>query len=154
MHSPGLPTVQTGGVSIYKTIYFRRLSTDNLMTDNQNQYRTLWEQLRRLFNLEVENARLLVTEKLTRLLSAIAFYAIVAVIITCVTIYITIGVANLIMEYVEPHWAYMLVASFYLILLLLLITLRKQLIINPIARFLSTVILDPPASGPKNDKQS
>lgn len=124
------------------------------MTDNQNQYRTLWEQLRRLFNLEVENARFLVTEKLTILLSSIAFYAIVAVIITCVTIFITIGVVNLILEHVEPHWAYMIVASFYLILLLLLIILRKQLIINPIARFLSTVILDPPVSKPKNDKQS
>ena len=68
------------------------------MTDNPNQYRTLWEQLRRLFNLEVENARFLVTEKLVVLLSSITFYAILAVIITCVTIFLTIGVVNLMLE--------------------------------------------------------
>ena len=125
------------------------------MTDNPNQYRTLWEQLRRLFNLEVENARFLVTEKLVVLLSSITFYAILAVIITCVTIFLTIGVVNLMLERVEPHWAYMIVAAFYLMLMLILIIFRRQLIINPIARFLSSVILDPPSATPhKNDTQS
>ncbi|MDE6306468.1 MAG: phage holin family protein [Muribaculaceae bacterium] len=125
------------------------------MTDNPNQYRTLWEQLRRLFNLEVENARFLVTEKLVVLLSSITFYAILAVIITCVTIFLTIGVVNLMLERVEPHWAYMIVAAFYLMLMLILIIFRRQLIINPIARFLSSVILDPPSATPhKNDTPS
>ena len=124
------------------------------MTDNPNQYRTLWEQLRRLFNLEVENARFLVTEKLVVLLSSITFYAILAVIITCVTIFLTIGVVNLMLERVEPHWAYMIVAAFYLMLMLILIIFRRQLIINPIARFLSSVILDPPATPHKNDTPS
>ena len=125
------------------------------MTDNPNQYRTLWEQLRRLFNLEVENARFLVTEKLVVLLSSITFYAILAVIITCVTIFLTIGVVNLMLERVEPHGAYMIVAAFYLMLMLILIIFRRQLIINPIARFLSSVILDPPSATPhKNDTPS
>ncbi len=125
------------------------------MTDNPNQYRTLWEQLRRLFNLEVENARFLVTEKLVVLLSSITFYAILAVIITCVTIFLTIGAVNLMLERVEPHWAYMIVAAFYLMLMLILIIFRRQLIINPIARFLSSVILDPPSATPhKNDTPS
>ena len=125
------------------------------MTDNPNQDRTLWEQLRRLFNLEVENARFLVTEKLVVLLSSITFYAILAVIITCVTIFLTIGVVNLMLERVEPHWAYMIVAAFYLMLMLILIIFRRQLIINPIARFLSSVILDPPSATPhKNDTPS
>ena len=125
------------------------------MTDNPNQYRTLWEQLRRLFNLEVENARFLVTEKLVVLLSSITFYAILAVIITCVTIFLTIGAGNLMLERVEPHWAYMIVAAFYLMLMLILIIFRRQLIINPIARFLSSVILDPPSATPhKNDTPS
>ncbi len=125
------------------------------MTDNPNQYRTLWEQLRRLFNLEVENARFLVTEKLVVLLSSITFYAILAVIITCVTIFLTIGVVNLMLERIEPHWAYMIVAAFYLMLMLILIIFRRQLIINPIARFLSSVILDPPSATPhKNDTPS
>lgn len=124
------------------------------MTDNQNQYRTLWEQLRRLFNLEVDNARFLVTEKLAVLLSSITFYAILVVIITCVTIFLTIGVVNLMLERVEPHWAYIIVASFYLMLMVVLILCRRQLIINPITRFLSSVMLDPPSSSTPNKNET
>ena len=124
------------------------------MTDNQNQYRTLWEQLRRLFNLEVDNARFLVTEKLAVLLSSITFYAILVVIITCVTIFLTIGVVNLMLERVEPHWAYIIVASFYLLLMVVLILFRRQLIINPITRFLSSVMLDPPSSSTPNKNET
>lgn len=123
------------------------------MTDNQNEYRIIWEQTRRLIKLQVENARFLAAEKLTVLLSSITFYAISAVIVTCVTIFLTIVAVHLMMEHVKPQWAYTIVAAFYLMLLLILILCKKSLIINPIARFISTVVLDPPQSKTPNDKQ-
>ncbi len=46
----------------------------------------------------------------------------------------------------EPCWTYLIVGGLYILLAIVCFLLRRQLIIDPIARYISRVILDPPAS--------
>lgn len=115
------------------------------MPENQNNiYKSLWQQLRNLFNMEVDSAKLFITEKLTLLVTSIAFYAALFVMGTCVLVFLSIGVADILMHDLPYYWAYIIIAGFYLLIILILIAFRRQLITDPIARFLSRVILDPP----------
>ena len=119
---------------------------------SSNNYKALWEQLKQLFFLEVDSLKLLITEKLIMLVTSIAFYAVAFIIGTCVVVFATIGIAHLLLEALAPHWVYMIIGGFYLLAGVVLVIFRRQLINDPIARFLSRVILDPPASYKKPEK--
>lgn len=98
----------------------------------------------RLGQLYITKARLKTTEKLSVLLSTVAFVAIIAAIVVVLAVFITLGVGHILATTIAPHLAYLIVAGFYLILLVAAIILRKSVIINPIARFMSRLILDAP----------
>ena len=124
------------------------------MPENQNNiYKSLWMQLRNLFNMEVDSAKLFITEKLTLLVTSIAFYAALFVMATCVLVFSSIGVADILMHDMPDYWAYLIIAGFYLIIVLVLIIFRRQLITDPISRFLSRVILDPPQTNSNKQPQ-
>lgn len=110
-------------------------------------------QLRNLFNMEVDSAKLFITEKLTLLVTSIAFYAALFVMATCVLVFSSIGVADILMHDMPDYWAYLIIAGFYLIIVLVLIIFRRQLITDPISRFLSRVILDPPQTNSNKQPQ-
>lgn len=116
------------------------------MPENQNIYKSLWEQLQQLFNMEVGSVKLFITEKLTLLVTSIAFYAALFIMGTCVLVFLTIGVADILMHDMPAYVAYMIIAGFYLLIVIALVLFRRQLITDPISRFLSRVILDPPQS--------
>lgn len=109
-----------------------------------NQVREITRDAYRLGQLYITKARLKTTEKLTVLLSTVAFAAIIAAIIVVLVVFITLGVGHYLATTIAPHLAYLIVAGFYLILLIVAILLRKRLIINPISRFMSRLILDAP----------
>ena len=98
----------------------------------------------KLGGLYVEKARLKATERLTILLSTVAFAAIGVALALILLIFISIGVGHLLAASIAPHLAYLIVAGFYLVLFILLIVLRKPLFINPISRFMSRLLLEAP----------
>lgn len=107
-------------------------------------YLSLWESLRRLFNLEVDNAKMMVAEKLTVLSARLAVCFVVFVVGTCTLIFASMGVADILLENLPPRWTYLLIAAFYALVIVILIAFRRRIFINPIARFMTRVILDPP----------
>lgn len=107
-------------------------------------YMSLWESLRRLFNLEVDNAKMMVTEKLTVLISRLAVCFVVFVVGTCTLIFTSMAVADFLLESLPPRWTYAIIAAFYALVIVLLIGFKRRIFVNPIARFMSRVILDPP----------
>ena len=109
--------------------------------------------VKKLGTLYVEKGRLIVTERLTILLSSVAFMAVAVAIAFVLLIFISIGVGHLLATSIAPHLAYLIVAGFYLILLVLAILLRKSLFINPIARFMSRLLLEEPEQ-PKSQKKN
>ncbi len=117
------------------------------MNDNDNRstsVQDLLQSVKRLASLHLDYARLTAAEKLTVLLSAIAFYSVVVITGTLVLIFISIGVGHLLATTVARVPAYLYVAAFYLVLFILLFVFRKKIFIDPIAKFISKLFVKPP----------
>jgi hypothetical protein len=112
--------------------------------------KSLLRHLRRLIRLYGEGARLLASEKLTLLLSGVALVAVVMALGLFALVFLTLALTQLLLTCMSAPVAYMLVGGFYVLLALLAIGLRRPLIINPIARAISRLLLDPPT--PRSSK--
>ncbi len=115
-------------------------------SDSDSTYARLYQEVKRLANLEIENARLLITEKLTLLLGRVTLVAVSFVMCTCALIFLSMSLSDWLLCNLEPCWTYLIVGGLYILLAIVCFLLRRQLIIDPIARYISRVILDPPAS--------
>lgn len=113
------------------------LSTPSLLT-------SLYLNGKRLVGLQFENIRLKTTEKITILLSAIAFYAVAMAMGLVCLVFISIGLGHLLATTIAPHLAYLLIALFYLFLFIMVFVLKRQLFIDPIARFMSRLLVEVP----------
>lgn len=116
------------------------------MSDNQQptSVQSLFDSLKRLVTLQLDYARLTAAEKMTVLLSTIAFFAVVGVLGTLVLIFVSIGVGHLLASTVAREAGYLYVAAFYLVLFVMLFVFRKKLIVDPIARFITMLFVKPP----------
>ena len=115
-------------------------SSDNTATTMP----TLGAIVGRYVKLLVEDTRLNVAEKLTRLLSAIALCSLLTIIGTAALVFISIAVGMALATVIAPLWAFIIVAGFYIAVLVILVTCRNALLVNPIARFISRLLLPAP----------
>lgn len=115
-----------------------------LMAENTQSIKTLWVALKKYVSLNVASAKLNATEKLTLLLAAAAFYFVAITLGIVVVFFVSMALCHLLSQSMEEHYVYLIMASFYLVLLVIVYALRKILFLNPIARFLSKLILKPP----------
>lgn len=104
--------------------------------------------------LLMEDTRLNLAEKLTRLMSAIAVAALLTVFITAALLFLSIAAGYAIAEWTGPLWAFVIVAAFYVLLIALLLVFRTALIVNPVARFISRLVLPAPQKSERNDKSA
>lgn len=112
------------------------------MTDKQNQIHTLWAEIQDTFKLNFGYAKFTAAEKMTILLAAIAVALIALVLSAFILFFLSIAIVRCIAEGVGIIWAYFIVCGFYCVLLAIVIAFRKQLIINPIARFVSCLFFN------------
>lgn len=98
----------------------------------------------RYFKLLIEDTRLGLAEKLTHLLGAITVCALIVSLALVMLVFVTIGVSLLLAPVLSPMWSFFIVAGFYLLLIVTVIVFRRQLIIDPIARFVSSLIVQAP----------
>ncbi len=115
-------------------------------------YRRLISEIRRLVGLEVEDAKLMLTEKLTLLLGRITLVAVAFVLSACVVIFLSMSLSHLLLQSFSPWLTYLIVAAFYGVLVGIVALFRRQLIIDPIARYISLVLLDPKPKHDDNQK--
>lgn len=94
--------------------------------------------------LLMEDTRLNVTEKLTRLLSALTVCALMLVLAIATLLFLSIAVGMALGDVLDPIWAYIIVAAFYAVLAVIIFFCKKSLIVNPIARFLSRLLIEAP----------
>ncbi|MBD5258293.1 MAG: phage holin family protein [Barnesiella sp.] len=108
---------------------------------------------KRLANLYIESGKLSLTEALTMILAGalITFVCLLFVIISLA--FISFGVIDALAAGLGLIWAYLIVGGFYLLLIIMMIVFRRTLVINPIARFLSKIILDTPGGKKLNDNE-
>lgn len=119
------------------------IPSDEERAASTDSYRRIYDETRRLVNLEVENARLVLTEKLTLLFGRVTLVAVSFVLAVCVLIFLSMSISDLLLERFIPWVTYLIVALFYGVLVAIVAFFRRQLIIDPIARYISKVILDP-----------
>lgn len=108
---------------------------------------------KRLALLYVDKVRLKTTEKLTILLSTVTFIAVIVALLLILMVFVSIGVGHLLATSIAPHMAYLIVAGFYLLLLIVMALLRRQLFINPISRFISRLLVEAPDNDQEVDEK-
>lgn len=114
---------------------------------------TLTLLLRRLAGLYIRSARLSVAEKLTLLFSAVALYSVAMILGMVALVFITIGIASVLAAYIAPFWSYLIVGGVFVLIIVILFVFRKQLLINPIARFISRLVVESPIKKDKDDDE-
>lgn len=105
---------------------------------------SLYTGIKVLLGLQVENLRLKTTEKITVLLSAIAFYAVAMAIGLVCLIFVSIALGKLLATQLAPYAAYLVIAGVYLLAFIFICALRRQIFIDPIARFMSRLLVELP----------
>lgn len=111
---------------------------------NENDYKKLFTEARKYFSLEWDYTKLTAVEKLAILLSAIAFVAVVIIIGMFALQYLFSALISVLAEAMGCAWGANLIAvAILLVLLLVVFAFKKQLIVNPIARFVSKLFLKP-----------
>ncbi len=113
------------------------------MTDKENQLHTFWAELKDTFKLNVDYAKFTAAEKLTVLLTTVTFAILALVLVTLVMFFLSLAIVWWIAEGVGIVWAYAIMCAFYILVLGCVIAFRKQLIINPIAGFISRLFFNP-----------
>lgn len=124
-----------------------------ISSESSEKIQSIWSHVRRYLELLIEDTRLNAAEKLTRLASAIGIAAVLLFMSVVTLVFLSLGVSMALCEVMKPVWAFLIVAAFYMVLCVVLILARKTLVVDPIARFLSKLLLDPPVQKPKQDNE-
>ena len=111
---------------------------------NEIDYKKLFTEARKFFSLEWDYTKLTAVEKTAVLLSAIAFVAVVIIIATFILHYLFSALVSVLATALGCAWgAHLIAAGILLVLLLVVFAFKKQLIVNPVARFVSKLFLKP-----------
>lgn len=111
------------------------------MAENTSQLNSLWKEIRETVVLNIDYAKLTAAEKITVLLSTIAFALVAFVMVSTIIFFISLGVVLLMSKSTGIFGASMIMAGIYAVLLIIVFLLRRTVLINPIARFVSHLII-------------
>ena len=111
---------------------------------NEIDYKKLISEARKYFSLEWDYTKLTAVEKMAVLLSSIAFVAVVIIIGTFALAYVFSALISVLSTSLGCTWGAQLIAAGILLLLLLVVfAFKRQLIVDPVARFVSKLFLKP-----------
>lgn len=94
--------------------------------------------------LEVEYLKLTAAEKVIILISMMVIGVVVLLLLLPAILMFLFALAQVFIGFMPVAVAYVVVGGIVLLLLGLLVLFRKQLVINPVAKFISKVLLDHP----------
>ena len=111
---------------------------------NETDYKKLFAEARKYFSLEWDYTKLTAVEKLAVLLSSIAFVAVVFIIGIFVLSHLFTALVTVLATALGSEWgAHLIAVAILLVLLLVVFAFKKQLIVNPVTRFVSKLFLKP-----------
>lgn len=110
----------------------------------ENKIKELVESLKLSARSEIEYSKLTLSEKLSILLSRAIVVMVLIVFAACVLFLLVWGLTHWFMSLTDSLWLGVLISvAILLVLLLVLYGYRKQLVINPVTRFVTKLLLDP-----------
>ena len=92
--------------------------------------------------LEIEYLKLTAAEKIIILLSMMVIGAVILLLLLPVILMFLFALAQVFIDFMPKALAYVTVGGIVLLLLGVLIIFKKELVINPVAKFISKVLLD------------
>ena len=98
--------------------------------------------------LELEYIKLTTAEKLVLLLGSFIIGGVMALMFLPLFLMLLLALADVFKLIMAPALAYLSVAGIVAVLIGLLYVFRKQLVINPISRFMTKIILDKDTENP------
>ena len=105
-------------------------------------YNGLWSEIRKYISLKVEYGKITAIEKGIVLLSAIALAGVLLVLLACVLFYFSFAIVLILGELMGCTWgAYLVVACLFLIVAIVVYSMRKRLIFDPVAKFLTKLFM-------------
>lgn len=111
---------------------------------NEIDYKKFFNEARKYFSLEWDYTKLTAVEKMAVLLSSIAFVAVVIIIGTFALAYVFSALIDVLATALGCTWgAQLIAAAILLVLLLVVFAFKRQLIVDPVARFVSKLFLKP-----------
>lgn len=112
--------------------------------DKNIGYKSLIELVQQWASLKIEGVRLSVAYRMTILLSTLLLVAIAVILVALIMLFLSIAVAHILSSSMAMEWAYLIVAGGYAVLLVAVVALRRRLIMDAVARFMSRLLLDRP----------
>lgn len=117
----------------------------NTMDMELNSYSELWNEVKKYISLKADYAKLTAVEKLTILLSAITFVGILIVLSACALFFMSAALVEWLDTILACKWlANIIVCGIVLLLIIIACCFKKVLILNPVARFVTKLFLNPP----------
>ena len=108
------------------------------------KYKQIIESLKHSAKVELEYSKLTLAEKLSILLSRGIIVLVMIIFAACALVLLEWGLTHWLIQLTGSLWIGVLVSLVVLLLLLLLLYgYRKQLVINPVTRFVTKLLLDP-----------
>lgn len=109
-----------------------------------NKIKELVDSIKQSAKYELEYSKLTLSEKLSILLSRAIVIMVLIVFGACVLFLLGWGLTHWFMSLTGSMWLGVLISLLLLLLLLLVLYgYRKQLVINPVTRFVTKLLLDP-----------
>lgn len=107
-----------------------------------NEYKQLWQQVKNHISLQLQYSKLTLAEKLTLLASRLILVMIAIMLGASVMLILSGALIVALAPGVGETWiACLIVAAIYLVLLLLVFAYRRSLIIDPVTRFITKLLL-------------
>lgn len=108
----------------------------------------------KLGSLYITGAKLKTTEIAVSLISALVLGAIALIIAAIAVFFVSVGAAFQLAQFMDPIYAFIIVGALYLLLLVTIWAFRRTLIVDPLSRILSRIILSNPINTDEDETDS
>jgi len=115
-----------------------------MQENTHNDIPSLCSDAKKLGAMYLDFARLTAAEKATTLFSMLTIVILAVMLGMVVLVFLIMGIASLLESYIVPFWSYFIVAGVFILLAVVIYLFRDRLIYNPVARFMSRLLLNPP----------
>ena len=105
-------------------------------------YKRLYDEGREYLSLEVKYGKLTAVEKMSVLLSAIAFVVVIGIIGAFALFYLVSTLVHFLSQWVGLWGANLLVVLALLVLMVVVVAFKQKLIVDPITRFVTRLFLN------------
>lgn len=107
-----------------------------------DELKEILQQSKNWVDLEIEYAKLTLAEKFTILMSQLIIGAVGLIIGNVILVMLAFSLCELFKLFMAPALAYLSVAGIVAVLLIVIFALRKPLLLNPIARFITKLFFE------------